>query len=54
MILKLLARLLAAKLDAEAAKATPIGGTVHVRGVARGMKILGGRWSLDCILHRDE
>lgn len=54
MILKLLIRLLAAKLDAEAAKATPIGSSVVVKGVARGIRLAGGRWSLDCILHRDE
>lgn len=53
MILTLLARLLAAKLDAEAARQTPIGGTVHVKGVARGVRILGMRWKIDAILTRE-
>lgn len=54
MILQLLAKLLKAKLDAEIAAQTPVGGQVVIKKLAHGIKLAGGRWTLDCILHRDE
>lgn len=52
MILKLFMKLLKAKLDAEIARQTPVGGTVNVKGVAHGIKIEGMEFELDCILRR--
>ena len=54
MILKLFLNLVKAQLDLEAAKRTPVGGQVVIKKLAHGIKLAGGRWTLDCILHRDE
>lgn len=54
MILKLLVKLIASKIDAEAAKRTPVGGTVTAKGVARGVRLLSMRWRIDAVLTREE
>jgi hypothetical protein len=54
VILTLLAKFLAAKLDAEAAKAAPIGGEVLARKAIRGLRAFGGRWEIDFIARRTE
>lgn len=51
MLEKIVMKLLAAKLDAEAAKQCPVGGEVNVKGVAR-LKILGMTWELGLVFKR--
>jgi hypothetical protein len=54
MLMALLLKLLKSRLDMEAAKATPVGGTVIVKGLAKGIRIGSGKWTLDAVLHRTE
>jgi hypothetical protein len=54
MIEKLVFAWLKSKMDAALARETPIGGTVPVTKVARGIRAWGGRWELDLLFRRTD